>query len=250
MVKPAQYKCQNKITVDFSGKLHAEMNGSMYGVGKDGQPNIYPWYAISTFNGTEERVLDGKDKTSLRRGMITSERSDTLWTLDPREMTTWYSDRPVSQFIAEKKGCVIGTEKQDEHEVLIVETEVFVDPRKSKWKNSFWIDPNRGFVVVRRSSFYQFPDVDHWVENSRITGYDYHEIEPGIWLPSKAVDEAYAGTRDEAQEDKPHLMWKFVIQNSNWVVNPKVDESIYTLQFPKGVNVDDHIDRSQKSNVK
>ncbi len=252
LVKPAQYKSHIDVTIDFDGRLRAEEDGHTYRVEKNEEPLITPRVSISTFNGTEERTLVGMTKARMIQGMITSDRSNTFWTLDPRLMTTWYFDHPISQLITEGKGSVIGSEKHDDQDMLIVETMPFTNPEsKSKWKQTFWVDPNRNFAVLRRSQSFQFADVDRWMENDRIIGYEYRQIETGIWLPMRVVEEAFGPTLEDAQNNAaPRLMWRYDIRNSNWVVNPKVDDAVFTLQFPKGVNVEDQTVHTQGNNSK
>lgn len=210
--------------------------GQSYRVGDDGVAVIRPRKSIGTFNGDACRVASGSSK--LVFGMITTVRNDLSLAMDPRRMTTHYFDKPVSQLITKHRGRIVGRIRHDEREAIVVETEPHFN--KNYFKLRFWIAPSLGFAVVKRANMIRFPGHDRWIDFNRIVGSDHREIEPGIWLPMRAVYESFGVKEEDARDGtEPLLSSRYKIVNSNWIVNPQVDDSLFTLEFPPGIQVED-----------
>ena len=129
----------------------------------------------------------------------------------------------------------------DGHSVLVVETEP-VTRNGRDWNYRFLIDPTLNFAVVRRSQLIRFPPQKSWIEFDVIDSHDHHEVAAGVWLPSRVQIRATDPTEQDARTGStPRLSWEWDVRNENWVVNPKVADSLFVLEFPPGTVVEDQV---------
>ena len=225
-------------TVDGMGRARIEVDGESLKV-VDGKPIVRPSKRTIAFDGSVCRSLSGVEaKTS---GLVVKAGGPTGWTIDPREMTTHRFGKPVSQAITEDKGRIVGRANHDGHDVLAVETEA-VTRNKVNWKHRYLIDPALGFAVVRRSQFIQFPPSTSWLEFDLVDSHDHMEVAPGVWLPRRAVFRTTDPTEDDARNGRqPRLAWEWNVLNDKWLLNPEVQESLFTIDFPPGTTVEDKV---------
>jgi hypothetical protein len=236
---PVQLKRSESIIVEKDGRARCETDGQDFKIESKGKATVRPLKAISTFDGTACRSVRGRDEG--RIGLVTSSRSDIFWILDPRQISTHYYDKLVSQIIEERGGRIVGSTQHNGRDVLVVETEPVARAQK-KWNYRFLVDPALNFAVVKRSQLIQFPPSEKWIEVTSVTGYDYREASPGIWLPEHVVQTSFDPTeKDVRNGNDPRLSWEWNIQNTNWIVNPTVADSLFKLEFPPGTDVDDKV---------
>jgi len=225
------------ITVESLGRARCEIEGKQ----KDGTSRagaIQDVTFVGTFNGDECRF--GRGFTKILYGLVTPQRSDLGWTLDPREFLTHYGGTPISHLLAEGKTQITGTAIYEGRELVVLET--FPVRNGPNWKSMFLIDPIRSFIVPKRARLVQFPGSERWIEYTRISCFDYEEAVSGIWLPSRVVSESFDPTAEHARTGAvPPVSWKWEIRNSNWIVNPVISDSLFTLEFPLGIEVEDKV---------
>jgi hypothetical protein len=100
----------------------------------------------------------------------------------------------------------------------------------------WWLDPNRGFAILKFENLRKDRDSKLQVKSS-INVTKLKEVAKDIWWPM----EAYF-INNYHETDKP---WKRIFyQASNVIVNdPNFDNNVFAIDFPKGYNVDDTINR-------
>jgi hypothetical protein len=98
----------------------------------------------------------------------------------------------------------------------------------------WWLDPNRGFALLRMKALRIEQDGNEQV-NSSINVTKLQEVAENIWWPM----EAYFVSRP-AEIDKP---WRRIVYRASNVVanDPNFDQGIFTVAFPEGYSVDDQI---------
>lgn len=224
--------------VDSSGRARCEVRGQRFRIPASGAALINDQQFVGTFAEGECRSAEGTDR--LTSGRITNQRSDLGWTIDPREMTTHYFRKPVSVIITEAKGMLVGKDKHDGAEVLVIETEIH--KTSEEWRYRFWIDPSKNFAVVKRAALIRILPDTPWIEYARIIGFNYKEVQPGIWLPGRVVQESFDPSKEQVVQGKePPLSWRFTSKELSWLVNPQVSTETFRLEFPSGIVVEDHI---------
>ena len=111
---------------------------------------------------------------------------------------------------------------------------------KDRRKSRFFLDPKRGFTVVRRAISIQYPPHERWMEYTRIEGFDYEQIAPDVWLPGRVVHESFDPTVQQAQDGSdPALSWRWKVRLENWRVNEEYPPETFELKFAPGVLVND-----------
>ena len=219
---------------ELDGRARCKISGQTFKVNKQGTAIIRPFVSAGTFDDNECRLARGK------QGMITDNRSDLPWTMDPRDLITRYYGRPISEIITDNGGEVVGRVNHGGRRLLVVETRVV--KREQNWRYRFWIDPRRNFAVVKRAQLIQFPSHANWLEFTRITWEELQEVQPGIWLPRRAINESYNPTEEHADgRSTMPLAWRFEITCNDWLVNPTTDDAAFALDFAPGTKVEDRI---------
>jgi len=101
-------------------------------------------------------------------------------------------------------------------------------------RQSYWLDPNRGFALLGHKYTTTLEDgtevLRNYIEVSKLK-----EVAAGIWWPTEAskVSRPY-------EPGKPYR--RFVYRASNVVANnPNFDENIFTVPFPDGYLIDDQV---------
>ncbi|MEX1229028.1 MAG: hypothetical protein WEB58_02235 [Planctomycetaceae bacterium] len=224
---------------EFGGRLLVELSGpklkTLNGVRKEIET-----MAKGTYDGTEARFEFGFEKPlEVLEGVIDRNRNSIPFDIDPLEILTHRDHKPVST-ILQTPGCSIVTpETYDGYDVIVIETAVA--EREQNFKGRFYIAPKLGFYVVRKATLIQFPMHD-WIEFNKVECADFIEVEPGIWLPQRAIIESTVPTEENARENtQPPLAWRFKVSNSDWVLNPEVSDTTFKMSFSDGIFVEDKI---------
>lgn len=106
---------------------------------------------------------------------------------------------------------------------------------KQDWGNiSYWLDPPRGFAFLGYDNVARIKDGRDRVV-SRIRVQQVKEVIKNVWWPIEATIES-----DPREPNSPYQ--RTVYRALNVVANdPNFDNSVFTLNFPKGYRVDDKI---------
>jgi thiol-disulfide isomerase/thioredoxin len=241
-------KTQSDATYVTAGprRIASAYTSEGFSVGPDKKISIYPRRGKMAFDGKLCRVLEGPREIEAWHGSIFSYAT---WEAgpDPREFTTNYFQEPISRDL-KKRGIVLaGQTEWDGHRVTIIE----IPPIKSKTgpesrKLSYWIDPQRNWLVVRRAILVQYRPDQKWQEYNRVESRDHIEVKPGIWLPRKLKLETVMVTEKQQPET---LAWRNEGEARDWTVNQKLPATQFELEFPPGTPVDDHTVTPQRAYV-
>ena len=102
------------------------------------------------------------------------------------------------------------------------------------FREEWWLDPNRGYALLKYASVGIDPNGNEQIK-SLIDVTNLKKVAENVWWPM----EAYFVERPR-EVGKP---WnRIVYQASNIVANdPKFDETVFNLEFPKGYRIHDEI---------
>lgn len=126
------------------------------------------------------------------------------------------------------------------HKVVIDELEGIQCIRMSCTGSSliqeWWLDPNRGFALLKFEDLRKDKDGKELVKSS-INVTKLKEVAKDIWWPMEAY--FVESPRENGQP------WKRIVyQASNVIANdPNFDESVFTISFPKGYRIDDQVNK-------
>jgi hypothetical protein len=106
--------------------------------------------------------------------------------------------------------------------------------RPAKWgRETWWVDPNRGFALMAYLLINKVNDVEHVVSEIRVN--KLQEVASGVWWPMEATV--------ESEPRDPNTPYKRTVYRALKVVanDPNFGESVFTPAFPKGYRVDDKV---------
>jgi hypothetical protein len=224
-----------EIIGDLDGRIRYESSGT---IEKDsGTPGVTRTEKVlGVFNGKEARNLRTLNEVG-RVGVIDRVRTAAGCRTDFLEFFATYHHEPVSACLNRPNLVRLDDDTWDGRPVQVVETSFDTPPGKSKsYKYRLWIDPARGFAVVKRASLVRETVDDKWEEYYRVEGHDYKEF-GGFWLPMRAVAQLlHVGEKDIRPGAK---LSDHRIEVRQWEVNPAVDDAMFTFDFPQGLGITD-----------
>jgi hypothetical protein len=145
-----------------------------------------------------------------------------------------YVGTPIGQILAQGDARVAGSETWEGRPVFVVEAGLPTQrPGKVEYQQRLWIDPSRGFAAVRKQSVVRYSKEGPWHLHYDCASYDFHEIAPGVWLPSRVEDKNF-GVDPPIERAKLDLVFHDVIRFRDWKVNSKIPDS----KFQISVSVD------------
>lgn len=225
------------ITVDREGRCRVQVDTQSFRKLNGGIEKT-PKVAIGVFDGKVARVMEGQ--STMSSGTVSSLRSEIPLRLDPRNISTHYFFKPLSQILTKRGAVVVGQVIWDGRPVIVVETTPIEGNDRRKFR--FYVDPERDFTVVRRAIAVQYPPHERWMEYTRIECFDFEQIEPEVWLPGRIVHESFDPTVQNAKDgSEPPLSWRWKVSWENWKVNEECQPEIFELKFAPGVFVNDRI---------
>jgi thiol-disulfide isomerase/thioredoxin len=225
-------------------KIACAYTSEHFSIKPDKQVSIYPVRGKLAFDGKVCHVLEGPRNFDARHGEIWSYAT---WNAgpDPCEFITNYFQDPISSTL-EKHGIVLdGRTEWEGRPMIVVET----PPIKSKTgperrKLSYWIDAERNWLVVRRSILVQYRPDQKWQEYQRAESRCHTEVETGVWLPRKMMQETLLVSE---KQKPPVLAWRDEGEARDWVIDRKLPAKQFELPFPPGTVVDDHTVSPQRA---
>jgi hypothetical protein len=198
---------------------------------------------VGAFDGKVMRSMDGTAKYS--SGRITSARSDLPWQKDPWEFLNHYFGEPVYQLLEKERGAdLVGSTTWQGRPVLTVETRPVprVVDKESQGKYRFLVDVERSFTVVEKAALVKLSPALDWAVYTRISGYDYVETMPGVWVPMRLEHESLRVKKEEVEKGiPPKANWRWNIKVDQWKVNQPLADSLFEISFPAGLFVNDQI---------
>ncbi len=219
-------------TFDLAGRCRYEGINEL----RDGSDKqTYQELTIGTFDGRRMKVMTG-DKHQYLQGKV-SEKPALPWPMDPREYLFHFFGKQIGKMIEQEGSQITGWVDWNGRKVIAVETKTYPGPEgNDKTKVRFLVDLERGFAVVRRTIAIYRPQPNDWFDYGVVEGYDYNEVAPGIWVPGLVKTVSYGATSTDLN---PTLIGRREIKNSNWVINAKLPDSYFDLEFKPGILVTD-----------
>jgi hypothetical protein len=218
--------------VESSGKSWCKYSGKITSVRADGSARAEEIQREAAFDGIEgrhvrSRKLEGAPPNTV--GLVSDGFVDEG--PSPLEFTTHWLRRPVSATIEACGRTIADQETWEERPVVVVETAPLRN--RHEYKTQFWVDPSRGFTVVRRRTFVRYADDRPWHPQLDCDSLDHKEVSPGIWLPQRIESKAFSVP---AQEPEPLAL---VVETrghfSDWRANEEIPDGTFRLRFPTGV---------------
>jgi hypothetical protein len=153
----------------------------------------------------------------------------TYGTFSPLDATLRYQGKPISQILAQPDARIVDSATCEGRTVVVVEVSVAPKPPGAvEYKTRLWIDPSRGFAVVRRQSWAHYSPDRPWRLHFDIVGYGTAEVSPGAWLPSH-VEEKFFGIMPVELKELP-LVMHGKIRYRDWKVNLAIPDSGFDLR--------------------
>lgn len=230
---PIELTFVTKTVIDSEGRLRVETAGQQINIEPDGK-------SARAYNGRWETVFQKGEARSLtwyesNPPTASIDNFPSLHGIHPREFTTHFQSKPVSEIIRTRAAEVTERVMWDDRPVTIVQTTPHQNANDAR-RYRFWIDQERN-VVVRRAISIRYAEGQPWQEYARIENHDYQEIAPGIWLPGKVKYESLEVTPELTPAK---LSWSFEGTNHDWMVNRELPADTFELAFPEGTFVNDH----------
>jgi hypothetical protein len=197
---------------------------------------------IVAFDGATGRRLYG-DADTWKSAEVSHEHASRL-PVNPLHFGTHFVPQALLDYLdADHEWTIAGTAEIDGRDMLVLESRasqaVLQRVRKHHpgldWWYRFWIDPERGHILVHAKHYVQRrQDTEPFVCWS-FQGSEWTETAPQIWMPGRTEHIVYG-----APEQGPFpLRYKLVGIHEGWVVNQPLAADAFQLSFPAGVKVSD-----------
>jgi len=188
---------------------------------------------ISTFNGSSGQFLS---IVRTPAGVVVQRyqrptENFMATSLTPFDLTIRQLGKPISTLVFENDGKIIGNKEWEKRSVVVVEVSPVVVRDDYLYKQQFWIDTERSYLVVRTRSYVQRGEGMPWGLHYQIDRKQHQEVTSGIWLP-KVIDIWNYHVTTEGQD---FLTSREHIEASDWSVNEELNASRFELE-PEGIN--------------
>jgi hypothetical protein len=101
-------------------------------------------------------------------------------------------------------------------------------------RTELWLAEERNYIPARAV------DYQYWKSTEEPVGWgevrEWREIAPGVWFPSRIMEEAY-WIQHAHEPGKPDLNWQKEITLENVVLHPEYQRSFFQFEFPQGTAV-------------
>jgi hypothetical protein len=161
----------------------------------------------------------------------------TYATSSPLDVTLRYLGTPIIQILSRADAAIAESKTWEERPIVVVEAAVpKTAASTAEFKMRLWIDPSRGFAVVRRQSVARYAPGRPWHVHLDSASYGLVEASPGIWLPSRVEEKNFSVPRVE--QDWLNLVVSDTIRYRDWKVNANVPASKFRIQLAVDSAVD------------
>lgn len=192
---------------------------------------------IETYDGKSLRSIEGFGDpfTRFQFGRISANADERKWMVNPWDYTTSLTGQTISSLISAHGIEESSQADWDGRSVIRIVTKTITTDQD--YRNAYWIDIERGFVVVKKSQLVRSrPDSD-WFEFHTIESREMTELKDSIWVPSLIEVKTY---QPKSTNPKPVLRCSYTIRNANWVINEEnLPDDTFELEFPPDVSVED-----------
>jgi hypothetical protein len=215
-----------------SGRIWQKHTARLTAIQADGSHVDYDENVQANFDGRKglwnEITRRHSGDSSSVRGI---DAPRTYGTFSPLDVTLRYLGKPISQILSQPDAKIVDSATCEGRTVVVVETSVAPKPRGAvEYKTRLWIDPSRGFAVVRRQSWARYSPDRPWRLHFDIVSYGTAEVSSGVWLPSH-VEEKLFGIMPVEPKELP-LVTHGKIRYRDWKVNPEIPDSGFDLREP------------------
>jgi hypothetical protein len=224
-----------EVSAEVTGRLRYASSGTVHDAAGQRSEQV-----LGAFNGSEARSMQTRGSKTFRVGQIDPQRFGVSFRVDPLEFTTQYFGNPISFELLKPDTVCLGEDVWDGHPVQVVEVQHEPPEKGADYcKSRFWIDPSRGFAVVKRATLARRSPDEKWAEYYRAEGFDHSEVQPGLWVPMRVHLET-VNVQDKNVEQGMILL-SYKIQIKRWELNPPLGDSTFTFAFANGVHITDRI---------
>jgi hypothetical protein len=158
------------------------------------------------------------------------ESPQTYATCSPLDVTVRYLGTPITQILSQADVAIADSKTWEERPVIVVEAAIPKSRgRTAEFKTRLWIDPSRGFAVVRRQSVARYAPGRPWHVHFDSASSGLVEASPGVWLPSRVEDKNFGVPAVE--QDWLDLVVSDTIHYRDWKVNANVPASKFQIQL-------------------
>jgi hypothetical protein len=215
-----------------SGRIWQKHTARLTAIRADGSHVDYEENVQANFDGKHGRWNQVTHRPSGDRAFLRGiDAPRTYGTFSPLDVTLRHVGKPISQILARPDAKIVDSATCEGRTVVVVETSVAPKPPGTvEYKTRLWIDPSRGFAVVRRQAWARYSPDRPWRLHYDIASYGTAEVVPGVWLPSH-VEEKNFGVLPTEPTDLP-LVTHSKIRYRDWKVNLVIPDSEFDLREP------------------
>ncbi|QDT12461.1 hypothetical protein [Planctomycetes bacterium K23_9] len=219
--------------VNASGYGWNDAKGDITRNRPDGSVRDHSFHHRACFDGKEGRTLTeetrGLGQPTLRGNI---ELTLMRYAVSPFDLTTQHQGQPISEHLS-KGGQIVGSESWDGHQVTVVES--VTDANVDTFKSQYWIDPERGFAVVRRRNLMRSTPQSEWKVVYSIDSFKLSKNEDGFWFPQIAWVQTFGVAGHGA--DVGATLRRSDLRCEKWIANADIDKKRMQIDFPSGLDV-------------
>jgi outer membrane lipoprotein-sorting protein len=189
----------------------------------------------AVFNGEVVKWVD--ESASQSRGEVSKDRGNLFyWGITPRSFLTHIEHTPAARLLKSLDTRIVGTKVWKGRTVVILQTKINKADGQ-EFTLFVYLDPKKNFAIVRNATCYRNPPETDWTEYNLMEVSDTIQDASGVWLPTRAILDTY--TVSIKRGAPPVLMRHSEITFKNWVINPDIPESAFSLDFQPNTIVKD-----------
>ncbi|MCO6045324.1 M56 family metallopeptidase [Aeoliella sp. ICT_H6.2] len=175
---------------------------------------------VSVFDGTRgvfETTISSKEGTVLYRDRRQTDNF-TRTSDSPLDFSICKNGHLISELLTQHGGALAGKKEWDGRSLVVVDVEPVRVRDDYVYKQQFWVDPERNYLVVRRFSHVQRGEGLPWGLHLQIDLSSVQEVSPGIWLPFQVDKWNYHVT----EVGQGHLVSREHVAVSQWKANAPI----------------------------
>ncbi|HEY3963664.1 MAG TPA: hypothetical protein VGM05_03845 [Planctomycetaceae bacterium] len=238
-LKPDGPELTRKITTTFAvderGRIRSTEDGGRPGL--VGTAEVHEQREVAVFDGKLVRMLRGK--TEFDWGYIGPDESRIPREVDPREYLLHYFHEPLSVTLTNEEYRIAGREMWLGRPVVRVESKPIVN-RGDARQVRLLLDPERDWTPLFRGVWIRFGNEGDWHQYTGIETSEHTQTRDGVWLPRHGLYTSLLVNNEQAKtKQEPKIAWRYSVTFEDWELHPKFNDDDFSLEFPKGIFVQD-----------
>jgi hypothetical protein len=235
LIEDDAYNLEERIAsrwiVDSSGRIWQKHLSQVTSVRADKTRLEHEEEIEAAFDGKRGRWIQitrrpGGDLVHIRQ--LDSPRTYAMFS--PLDVTVRYLGKPITQILSQADAAIADSKTWEDRPVIVVEARVAKSPASTaEFKTRLWIDPSRGFAVVRRQSVARYAPGRPWHVHFDSASYGLVEALPGVWLPSRVEDKNFGVP--PVEQNWLDLVVSDTIHYRDWKVNADIPASKFRIQL-------------------